>query len=197
MRLLVIRFSRHIFLKFQHLLKFKIQSIWKKSLTQDLMCRQDFLFEKTFIIFQTFWIIGVSGVSDWISQTRSAFEPFIHPNVYPINSLLFFIAYCASQILLSHQFFWLYFKRMQHHRLIHKINNLMFSNRSKIIFYQIPKKQDYLWSCFLGEVSFSSPKSLKRFMAYTLNTPVTLYDRKERELLVYGCFTHILFWLLN
>ena len=106
-------------------------------------------------------------------------EPFTHPRVYPINSLLFSIAYHTSQILLSHQFFLLYSKRMQHHKLIHKINNLMFSRR-KIIFYQIPTKQDYLWSCFLGEISFSSPKLLERFLAYTLNTLATLYDRRER-----------------
>ena len=69
----VIRFPIHFFLKFQRLLKFEIRSIWKKSSTQDSMCRQDFLFKKASIIFQTFGIIGVSGVGDWISQTRSTF----------------------------------------------------------------------------------------------------------------------------
>ena len=44
----------------------------EKSLTQDSMRRQDLLFEKAAIIFQTSWIIGVSSVCDWISQTRNA-----------------------------------------------------------------------------------------------------------------------------
>ena len=52
-RLLVIQFPIHIFIKFQRLLKFEIQRIWKNSLTQDSMCQQDFLFEKASIIFQT------------------------------------------------------------------------------------------------------------------------------------------------
>jgi hypothetical protein len=49
----IIRFPIHIFIKFQRLLKFKIRRIWKKSLTQDSMCQQDFIFEKASIIFQT------------------------------------------------------------------------------------------------------------------------------------------------
>jgi hypothetical protein len=51
-RLSIIRFSRHLFIKLQRLLKFEIRHIWEKSLTQDSMCRQDFLYEKASIIFQ-------------------------------------------------------------------------------------------------------------------------------------------------
>ena len=159
------------------------------------MCRQDFLFEKTSIIFQTSWIIGVFGVCNWISQTRNVFWTVHSPACLSYKSLLFSIAYRTSQILLSHLFFWLYSKRMQHHKLIHKINNLMFSDR-RLFFYQIPMKQDYLWSCCLGELSFSSSKLLEIFLPYTLNTPATLYGRRERATCIWVS-THILSWLLN
>ena len=116
----------------------------EKSLTQDSMHQQDLLFEKATIIFQTSRIISVFGVCDWISQTRSVFWTVHSPAClsYKFASLLHCISHLSDLTLSS---ILLYSKRMQHHKLIHKINNLMFSDRSKIIFYQIPTKQDYLW----------------------------------------------------
>ena len=96
-------------------------------------------FWKAAIIFQTSRNISVFGVCDWISQTRSVFWTIHSPAClsYKFASLLHCISHLSDLTLSS---ILLYSKRMQHHKLIHKINNLMFSDRSKIIFYQIPMK---------------------------------------------------------
>ena len=75
----------------------------EKSLTQDSMCRQDFLFEKAFIIFQTSWIIGVSGVGNWITQARSVFWTVHSPACLPYKfaSLLHCISHLSNLTLSS------------------------------------------------------------------------------------------------
>ena len=110
-------------------------------------------------------------------------ELFIHPRVYLINSLLFSIAYRTSQILLFHQFFLLYSKRMQHHKLIHKINkysqtkarlSLIKFLRSKIIFDHASQVK-YL----------SHPPSRQKDFWHTLLILLRLCMTEERKLLIY------------
>jgi hypothetical protein len=129
------------------------------------------------------------------------FELFIHPRVFPINSLLFTIAYRTSQIFLSHQFFILNSKRMQRHRKIHKIKNLIFSDRSKIILdhaswlkylSHTPGRWEDLWHTLL--VYLPHPNHWKNPCLILLQLCMT----EEREYLIYGyhpisfldCFNH-------
>ena len=200
-------FKDTLFLKFQRWLKFEIRRIWQKSLTWDLMCPQHFLFEKGIYYFSNFrnhqclWRKQLDKPDAW---------HFLHCFFTCISILLicFFSPLHISplrsySLINSSDSSLLYSKKMQNHELIQKINNLMFSDISKIIFFQISTKQDYLWSCFLGEVSFSSSKSLERFLVYTLNTPMTLHDRKERVYLMWwfhqhpSLASHILSWFLT
>ena len=90
--------------------KIRVLTYTEKSLTQVSMHRQDRLFEKADI---KSWIIGVFGVWEWISQTRSAinwlnlncsFTHVTHSAIWTAHSLacLFykfaFLFHCISHL---------------------------------------------------------------------------------------------------
>ena len=86
-----------LFLQISTFFEIRDLTYMEKSLTQDSMHRQDLLFEKAAIIFQTSWNIGVSGVYDWISQTRNAFWT-VHSPAY-LSYKFAYLLYCISHLL--------------------------------------------------------------------------------------------------